>query len=250
MKVHRIKTAILGLMLLCLTGSVCFADLGASELYTQGKFQEALQTLEKNGLKTASDFYNAANCLYRLGKTGQALAYYEKADLLAPGSEDIRYNLALAEKVLERTGSVTKDRSIWSGYFIPLANRVPEEVFNLPLTIVSLLLGVYFFQAKKKNQKLSDAIARPGLWALLALWVVFLGGSVAAVAARGASMAAVVSADMAVARSGPSESFTELFKLSPGTKVLITPERRDGWRQIRFSLGNVGWIVEKDLLPL
>src|SRR5262245_20194824 len=98
--------------LLILSFKIGFAaEDTARALYDQGKYQEALDALQKNGVHTAAEYYNAGNCLYKLGRVGQSLAYYEKAHNLAPRNSDIQYNLELAEEAARQTGSIAKDQS-------------------------------------------------------------------------------------------------------------------------------------------
>ncbi|MEW6056024.1 MAG: tetratricopeptide repeat protein [Bdellovibrionota bacterium] len=231
------------------TQTVCFAEDTPRSLYDQGKYQEALDLLNKNGLNNAADYYNAANSLYRLGKVGQALSHYEKANALSPGNSDIRYNLEVTRAALEENGVIVKDRSIWSGYILSTARRLPEWLFNLLLAVSLGALGGIAFQAKRKSLRMGQLVTRPIFLMMFFATLFTLTLLVVSSDARSKKLAAVV-ADLGVARSGPNETFTELFKLPAGTTVELTGESREGWRQVRFSLGNVGWVMEKDLLPL
>lgn len=61
---------------------------------------------------------------------------------------------------------------------------------------------------------------------------------------------AIVAGDLIQVRSGPGETFTELTKLPAGSTVYPTRQSRDGWIQVRFLLGNVGWVMEKEVISL
>lgn len=228
--------------------SVCWAD-DARSLYDQGKYAEALQQLEQSGMKTATDFYNAGNCYFKLGKFGQALSYYEKALSLSPGDADIRYNIKLAEANVEKRSARVKDQRFWMGTLIPAAKRVPESFADLLLALCTGALAVSAMQAKRKKLRFQQAIMQPRFLGVFGVWCLACSLTAAVVMAHHTKFAAVV-ADLSVARSGPNDTFTELFKLPAGSKVELTGEQREGWVQVRFSLGNVGWIMEKDLLSL
>ena len=242
-------TALFAIGFLLLSSTLGFADSNARALYDAGKFQEALDTLTQAGLGSAADYFDAGNCYYRLGKLGQALGYYEKANALAPGDDDIRYNLKLIEGLAEKGGTLTRDQTYWTGLIVPLVRRVPETVVDVLFAICTAVLAWNAFRAKKRGRRFLKALLQPAF--LLALGIWGLSGLLTTVTILGqnAKLAAII-ADVGIGRSGPNETFTELFKLSAGTTVELTGENREGWRQIRFSLGNVGWIMEKDLLPL
>lgn len=221
----------------------------ARALYDRGKFSEALELIQKSGLNTASDYYNAGNCLFRLGKVGLAYAYYQKADALSPHHSDIRYNLSLSEEALKKNGSLQKNQSLWTGSFVPVARQIPEAYPDILLAITTLAIAGLAYRAKKAGQRFATTVVKANFLAAFTIWVLTAASIAAVTAANRVRLAAVV-ADVGVARSGPAETFTELFKLPAGADVELTGETREGWQQIRFSLGNVGWIMDKDLLAL
>ncbi len=218
-------------------------------LYDQRKFREALQVLEKTGLKTGADFYNAANCYFRLGETGRSYAYYQKAEALLPGNDDIASNLALAAAALDKNGVLMKDSSLWRGKIVPLSKRTREDVLYFAISALTLWISTLAFRAKSSALNLAGLFRRGSFLLALTFWAVSVLASVTLLITR-ATPLAVVTADAIAARSGPSETFTELFKLTAGTRVESSDRRQAGWVQIRFSLGNVGWVMEKDLLIL
>lgn len=221
----------------------------ARALYDQGKFQDALALIEKDGLKGAADYYNAGNCLFKLGRLGHALAYYEKANGLAPGNTDIAYNLELTKEELRKAGALPKSRSFWTGWFVPFSKSFSEVWVNLVLTIATALVAWLAFRARKQGLKLRQALSETRFATALGLWVICVALATATSVAQSTRLAAIVS-ENGVVRSGPSETFTELIRVPAGSKVEVLDDSREGWQQIRFSLGNVGWIMEKDLLLL
>jgi tetratricopeptide (TPR) repeat protein len=219
------------------------------ELYDQGKYQEALTLLQGNGLKGADDYYNAGNCLFKLGKLGLALAHYEKANALAPGHPDIQYNLELTSDMLAKSGSLPKDRSFWTGRVVPIARRIPSPVIFLAMTLSSGLVAWFAYRTKRRRDRAQRPLLSAPLLAVVGSWLLVLAGAYSFYLANSTQLGAVVG-ENAVMRSGPAQTFTELMPLPAGTKVEVLDDSREGWRQIRFSLGNVGWIMEKDLLTL
>lgn len=221
----------------------------ARALYDQGKFQDALENMLSTGLSSADDYYNTGNCFFKLGKLGQALAYYEKARSLDPRNDDIAYNLGLTEEALSKAEGFSKDASLWAGWFVPKAKAIPLYVFEFIIALAAIAIAWLAHAAKRKGLRLKAVALQPAL--IMAVVLFTLAGSLwtAVTIARGVRLASVV-ADSGSVRSGPNATFTELQKIAPGTHVELTGESRDGWQQIRFSLGNVGWIMEKDVLEL
>ena len=211
-------------------------------LFKAGKYKEALQTFEQIGMKSPDDFFNAGLCHFKMNQLGQALAYFEKAHSLDEANEDISFNLNLTRNTLKRVGSLPKDQSFWFGTFVPLARRVPIWILWL-LFATSAVILAQIIQAKAMLTYRSPSALGCATTSLCLL--------VLAIAAEAAvrEERAVVVAEHAVAHSGPGPQFTELFQLQAGT-IVETEENREGWLKVRFSLGNVGWVVEKELLTL
>src|SRR5690606_28825593 len=73
--------------------------------YAQKRYDSALTgylTLESQGFGAAGLYYNIGNCYYRLGRTGPAVYYYQKALLHDPADKNIAVNLALAEQLIRQ----------------------------------------------------------------------------------------------------------------------------------------------------
>ena len=66
--------------------------------YSKGNYVQAIkdyeELLRKN--KTADVYYNLGNAYYRTDNIVQAVLAYERALMLSPGDEDIRFNLQMA----------------------------------------------------------------------------------------------------------------------------------------------------------
>ena len=67
--------------------------------YNEGDYEQALAlygNIEESGLESAELYYNMGNTYYKMKKYPMSILYYEKALKLAPGDEDIRTNLEIA----------------------------------------------------------------------------------------------------------------------------------------------------------
>lgn len=205
-------------------------------LYNQGKFEQSLKILVDRGLKTGADFYNAGNCYYKLGRFGQALSHFKKAKRLMPGNTDIDHNLKLSLDQLNKTGSLPKDGSIWTNYGVAVTDQMPWSLIFLLFAGSTLLFCLLFQRNLQRPLTVTTYII-----VLSCLSTVYL--------IKKTSIGSVIS-DIMVVRSGPSDTFTELFKLPAGTSVVLKGQKRDGWLQVQFSSNQIGWAQEKDLLKL
>ena len=76
----------------------------ANRAYEKGDFEKARQFYEEliaSSTADASLYFNTGNASWRLGRIGWARYYWEKAERLAPGEEDIVYNLNLVRNFLK-----------------------------------------------------------------------------------------------------------------------------------------------------
>lgn len=241
-------------ILLLITLLTAFADGPSPQsLYDQGKFAEALAAWSAAPQKTAAEYYNMGNSHFRLGAMGQALAHYEKALSLlpdgAPQRDDVIYNLDLAASRLRDSGALAEDRSPWTRWVIPLARRAPAAAPWALSALLAAMAGFSLLRSYRSKTPLRIAATKASFLAS-ALLALALGAAAAARDFAATQPLAVVAAESTTARSGPGNSFTELFHLNAGAKVRPDDGHRDGWVQIRYSVGNVGWVLEKDLLRL
>lgn len=230
------------------TLSVLNAQENPSTLYNQGKYSESLEQPHKTGLKTAADYYNAANCLFKLGKLGTAYGYFLKSSSLSPSNDDIRFNLALTKKLLSQSSSAPQMHSFWVNIFIPFSRQygaLPECFFILTC------LGFLFCtrKAQKGMVKYSEVLKRPVFILGCSLLILGLSTLITFAVAQRTNLGVVVS-DIVVVRSGPGDKFTELTKLVAGANFKLNDEKNSTWRQIEFTSGNIGWIEEKDIIEL
>ena len=227
--------------------------LDATTLFNQGKFQEALTgfetSIEKNpGISKAelcALYHNIGATHYRLGHQGQALAYFEKALSMAPQNEDILYNYGLVFNSLKKTGLLNNDQTFLSGTISPFAKRLPVAFLWFFVALALAITGAALQKMRSSQTKLNAPKGAATLGAGLTLAFLFLS----LIFARRLSQGVVI-AESSQARSGPGTQFTELFRLSAGTRFEILDQNRENWQQIRFSHGNVGWIMQKDFLQL
>ena len=71
----------------------------ANEQYKKAQYQDAVKSYTQivdDGCKSEAVYFNLGNAYFKLGDISSALLYYEKAHKLAPGDEDINFNIYFA----------------------------------------------------------------------------------------------------------------------------------------------------------
>ncbi|HPR32608.1 MAG TPA: tetratricopeptide repeat protein, partial [Prolixibacteraceae bacterium] len=73
----------------------------ANRYYLSDDFARAIESYENlinQGYEPAALYYNLGNAHYKRGNLARAILNYERALLLAPNDEDIRFNLELVNQ--------------------------------------------------------------------------------------------------------------------------------------------------------
>ncbi len=208
----------------------------ANRAYKNQQFRKAIdtyQTLIADGFANGHIFYNLGNAYYRSGDLGRAILFYERARLLIPRDEDLKFNLAhAAGQTLDAPGD---DRGRPAGDFPGLDSVNLFEAF-----FVFALLNLGFFLV------LGTRLFRKTEWSYYA--VIFLtlliGIGACALALkwygwRTDNRAVVLSGELDV-HAGPDATDTVLFKLHAGTIVRHEREE-DAWALIHLSPDKRGW---------
>lgn len=215
----------------------------ANEAYRNGDYARAVELYEQSGEQdgtSAAYFYNLGNAYYKSGLYPRAILNYERALLLDPGNDDVRFNLEMAQAriadKIEPLGTFFLDQ-----WFTTLRNLFSSNVWAVIAVVAFLIflagVVVYFFVDRVVWRKI-------GFFAgLLALLITIGANRFAAVQKQQLTQreSAIVFAPTIIAKSSPSESGTDLFVLHEGTKVYIV-DRVGEWSEIRLDDGNRGWI--------
>ncbi len=214
-----------------------------TELYTEGKYQEALEIwlpLYKSGIRSANLNYNIGNAYFKLNKIPEAILFYERAYLLKPADEDINYNLQIA-----RTYTVDKFTEVpeiflvtWYNFVSLLLSSNSWAIISLSAFVLCLVfLTVYLFTPVYRLKV-----------ACFWLSVILLIISLLSVSFSFRNRTLVCKSDRAVimcpqvnGKSSPDSGGNDLFLIHEGTKVTVTDALGE-WNEIRLPDGNKGWI--------
>lgn len=216
----------------------------ANEEYIENNFKEAAvhyQEILSTGNYSFELYFNLANAYYHLDTLGKAILYYEKAKLLDAENEDLKYNLARAER--ERKDKIKPVVEP----FVDLILRNVSGAFSrdgwaFGSIIFSGLILIIFVLAR--NQKVSVHLRIPIFASLTLLLIVFLYLGRAR-ASYDQIQKGIITASKTWLLTSPGGS-KEISQLNEGTSFVITEEFQNDWYEIKLVDGNKGWVFGPD----
>ncbi|HUS86260.1 MAG TPA: SH3 domain-containing protein [Bacteroidales bacterium] len=213
------------------------------EYYSSGKFENAVEEWTKlvsNGYSSSTLFYNLGNAYFKSSNIPSAILYYEKASLLKPFDEDIRYNLEIA-----RIYVVDKIDIIPELFFIRwfkmsslfLSSNSWALLSAVTFILALLFFLIYLFGSRYLFKKISFIISV----IMLVVSIISLSFSIENRVLTTGNSYAIVFSPSVTGKSSPDSGGSDLFIVHEGTKVKIEDEV-GGWYEIRLPDGNIGWI--------
>ena len=197
-------------------------------------------SIEQSGMVSAKLYYNKAGALFKMGKIGESILYYSKAQRLAPSDGDIAHNLAIASSytrnriepipdfflkrwtksfgsIMSGDGWAWLSLALFTGvlagsllYLLPLGRRVRKMGFYSSLATLLLFIFAFSFARRDWNETMNPS-----------------GG--------------IVTNPSAAVKSSPDNSGKDLFVLYEGDRVRVL-DAMNGWNEIVLANGNRGWI--------
>ena len=191
--------------------------------------------------ESADLYYNLGNSYYKTDNIAKAILNYERALLLKPGDNDIRFNLDLA-----RSKTVDKVEPAPEIFFVTwiksLINCMGVNAWSkLGITFFILLiisLSIFIF-GKKLFIKKIGFISSIILFIFVVLTNIFASQQKDSLINR--TNAIIINPSVTV-KSTPNESGTDLFILHEGQKIQVTDNSMKEWKEIKLEDGNVGWV--------
>lgn len=220
----------------------------ANEAYSREEYDKAIELYRKAGETSgvsSTYYYNLGNAYYKNGEIANAILNYERALILNPKNEDVRFNLALANmKVVDRIEPTGRFfLSVWIESIQNLCSSNVWAIVGIALFFVFAIgVSVYFFMQNITIRKFGFFGAI--VFLLLSLSAIYFS------AQQEKNMTvrdkAIIFAPTVSAKSSPSESGTDLFILHEGTKVSVV-DKVSTWTEVRLADGTRGWIPTKSM---
>ena len=229
--------ALFALLLCAVPQSRADAFADANRAFAQGRYAESAsgyeRVLKEDGY-SAAVLFDLANADWRLGKTGDAILNYRRAQWLAPRDPDIAANLLFAEK---RAG-VSEPGDSWAGN---VSNLLSPNAWSWigcgALTLLCAgVLGAQFRADRQTSFGLLSALSAVVL-------IVALG----AIAVRSQEVdLAIISAKAAPALISPFGGAKTVCEFSAGQTVNVE-KAYGGFRLVRDFAGHSGWVNQAEL---
>lgn len=224
--------------------SVQVSVVQADSAYIQGDWLTAIglyeNVIENQGVN-ATLYMNLGNAWLKLDEVAKAILCYERAYLLDPSDDDIKFNLELARtKTVDKVNPknelfiVVWFRKVLSVLDVDGWGKVVVSAFLLTL----ILFGFFLFSKKIGVRKISFCFS--------AIFFVFsILSYIFATTQKGNILnrdTAIVMSPSVTVKSTPSSAGTDLFIIHEGRKVQILDQSMKEWVEIRLEDGNTGWI--------
>jgi tetratricopeptide (TPR) repeat protein len=222
------------------------AFLNANRLYADGDYggaAEAYRSIVESGVRDPAVYYNLANTYHKLGRTAEAILYYERAKRLAPRDRDIQLNLEIAGMA-----AVDEIEPLPRNLLFRLADR-PRESLSLnekaALAVagyVLLFLGLHLllFDSGRRRRRVWTVAAWTGTAA-----IIFFGSlTVFQVVGERTHPRAVAMEEAVKVRAEPDREGEEIFTIHAGTGAVVE-EGRGEWIEIRLDDGKYGWVPRR-----
>jgi len=221
--------------------------LKANAYYTKGQYKEVLgayRQIVDEGYQSAPLYFNLGNAFYKTGDIPSALLYYEKAHKLAPGDDDINFNIRFVNsRTTDKVGQNPEFflYSWWKTFMLNFSIGTLSAMSIVFIFLASAMLILYFFATSVSLKKASfyTSLLLSFLFALT-----FFIASEQTAYFEGHRQAIVFTSSVSV-KNSPANSSNALFVIHDGTKVNIL-ETNNGWLKIALPYGNEGWIHAAD----
>lgn len=199
------------------------------------------ENLINSEVESSDVYYNLGNSYYKTDNIAKAILNYEKALLLNPGDEDIRFNLELAQsKTIDK---VTPMSEIFLVTWVKAITNILSEkgwsrvgIASFILIILSLCL--YFFGKRIIFKKIGF------ITSICMLFLCIIANIFASTQKEKLLKHeyAIIMTPSITIKSTPNEKGTDLFILHEGRKVKIKDNTMKEWKEIQLEDGNAGWI--------
>lgn len=215
--------------------------------YEKGQYAQAAHDYQKivdDGYQSVALYFNLGNAYYRTGDIASCILYYEKARKLAPGDEDINYNIRYANaRTSDKVEQVPEFfvTKWWNSFILFFS------VNTLAILSVLFMLGgcglliLYLFTG-------SSAVKRSSFYTGIVAMVIAIVFVVMANRQENyfaGHQQAIIFGNSVTAKNEPDANGKPLFIVHEGTKVNVL-QQTGAWMEVELPNGNAGWISAND----
>ncbi len=216
----------------------------ADSAYIKGDFISAASMyqdiIETRGVN-ATIYMNLGNCWYQQDEIAKAILYYERAYLLDPSDDDVKFNLELSRtKTVDQV--TPKNRIFLAVWFQSIQSGLDISQWTCMVVLLFALtvmaIGLLLFSRKYTVRKISLGFASL-FFVFSILSFIFASRQMGNISDRDTAIIMVPSVTV---KSTPIESGTDLVTIHEGRKVEIIDASMKEWVEIRLEDGNTGWL--------
>ena len=211
--------------------------------YSKGNYQQAIKDYEEllKAGESAEIYYNLGNAYYRTENITRAVLSYERALLMNPADDDIRFNLQMARsKTIDKI--TPESEMFFFTWYRSLVNLMTIDgwahlaIASIILTLILAL--VYLFAGHLTLRKI-------GFYGGVLFLIIFLLSNLFAFQQKQMLMkrnGAIVTAPSVTIKKTPVANSADQGVIHEGTRVDIIDDTMRDWKEIHLADGREGWI--------
>ena len=239
----RSTLVLLTLLFLFPTTTQAITKQDADAEYSKGNYQQAIKDYEEllKAGESAEIYYNLGNAYYRTENITRAVLSYERALLLNPADDDIRFNLQMARsKTIDKI--TPESEMFFFTWYRSLVNLMTIDgwahlaIASIILTLILAL--VYLFAGHLTLRKI-------GFYGGVLFLIIFLLSNLFAFQQKQMLMkrnGAIVTAPSVTIKKTPVANSADQGVIHEGTRVDIIDDTMRDWKEIHLADGREGWI--------
>ena len=211
--------------------------------YSRGNYQQAIRDYEEllKQTKSADLYYNLGNAYYRTDNITRAVLAYERALLLSPGDDDIRFNLQMARsKTIDKI--TPRSEMFFVTWYRALVNITSvdgwADIALLSMVLALILALVYLFASRMLFRKIGF-FGGVAMLTLFLLCNLFAWHQHAILTER---TGAIIVSSSATLKATPTQQAKDNGVLHEGTRVDIIDDTMRDWKCVRLADGREGWL--------
>lgn len=220
----------------------------ANQHYMQEEYSTAIdlyEELTEQGFQSSELYYNLGNAYFKSNLIPSAILNYERAKRLAPGDEDINFNLKIAnlqtvDKIEKMPAPFFEDW--WHGIRDIFSSGMWGGISILAFWLAAAAFIAFLYIRSQGTKKISFTAAS----VLIGLTLISFVFGLQTYNEETNRKEAIVFAESSYVKTSPDEVSTDLVILHEGTKLEVLDELGE-WKKIRLADGNVGWILSTDI---
>ncbi len=236
------------LLLMSMSANAKVTKQMADAEYAKENYQSAIQMYNEvltQGV-SADLYYNLGNAYFRTGNITKSILAYERALKLAPGDEDIRFNLQFARS--KTPDKITPQSEMffvtWYKSLVNMTDSNSWATVSIVFFIIALVMMSFYLFAP------NAIVVRLGFYCGTLCILLFVAFTFLAWQQKTISQnhdGAIITAPVVNVKNTPSASSANSMVLHEGTRVDITDRSMNGWYGVTLSDGREGWLHANDV---